>query len=88
MTKEEAKNEFWRQNGVFERGLSNSYKKVIMSYFIGSEFDLFIDKIYDENKKAKSCDGCINSPENNGGNYRLECGECRRFYADRFEEKK
>ena len=57
MTRDEAKKEFWKQNGVFEKGLHTNYEKVIKSYFIGSEFDKFIDKIFDEFENG-SCETC------------------------------
>ena len=46
------------------------------------------DTFFDIHSITKSCDDCTNSPANNGGNYPLECGECSRFYGDKFEEKK
>jgi len=94
MNRNEAKEKFWKQNGVFERGLSNSYEKVIKSYFIGSEFDDFIDCIFNDFEAElqiatsdKTCDGCILKPKE-GENYRIECVQCSRFYGDGFEGKK
>ena len=48
MNRKEAKSSFWENGGVFERGLSTNYEKVIKTYFIGIEFDDFIDKMFDD----------------------------------------
>ncbi len=45
MTRDEAKKEFWEQNGVFEKRLDINYEKVIKSYFVGSEFDNIREKL-------------------------------------------
>ncbi len=34
--------------------------------------------------QSVGCDGCIYEPKP-GGNFRVECGECSRFYADGYE---
>lgn len=34
-----------------------------------------------------SCDGCDNKPED-GGNYPMICGQCKRFYGDLFNYDK
>ena len=57
MTRDEAKKEFWEQNGVFEKRLDINYEKVIKSYFVGSEFDKFIDKIFDD-IESRTCKNC------------------------------
>lgn len=33
-----------------------------------------------------SCNWCVYEPKE-GGNYSTICGECKRFYADKFEKK-
>ena len=45
-----------------------------------------IDKIYDDFKKEKTCDGCIHKQKANK-NYSEKCGSCSRFYADEFEKE-
>ena len=57
MNRDEAKNLFWRRKGTFEIGLDRQYEKVISSYYIGSEFDKFIDKIYDD-FESRTCENC------------------------------
>jgi len=55
------------------------------------EINKHIDKIYDNFEQElqvatsdKTCNGCIHKPKK-GENYRLECGECSRFYADNYK---
>jgi len=38
-------------------------------------------------EKDNSCDNCVHKPKN-GGYFRLECGECSRFYTDLYEKDK
>jgi len=40
--------------------------------------------IWEYLEKVDSCTGCIHKPKE-GENYPLECGECSRFYGDRWE---
>jgi len=53
MTREEAKQEFWRVSksggytGVFERAFNIKFNDVLKMPYHGSEFDKFIDKIFD-----------------------------------------
>ena len=55
MTLNEAKEIFWAASrdgkaGVFEKAMDIQYTKVVSSYYIGSEFDKFIEKIYSDFK--------------------------------------
>ena len=36
--------------------------------------------------KAINCTGCKNAPQKQGDNYDLACLECKRFYADHYEQ--
>jgi len=48
-------------------------------------FDLLQEQ---EAEKSKSCDGCIYKPHKEGiDSFPMECGECKRFYADMREVK-
>lgn len=62
MTREEAKKHFWCDTNEFgesvaKRSGSINYSKIFTGYYIGSEIDKFIDKIYNdfENKKCENC---------------------------------
>jgi hypothetical protein len=54
MTRKQAKQEFWQVSkssgytGVFERAFNIKFNDVLKMPYHGSEFDKFIDKIYDE----------------------------------------
>jgi hypothetical protein len=54
MTREQSKREFWQVSkssgytGVFERAFNIKFNDVLKMPYHGSEFDKFIDKIYDE----------------------------------------
>ena len=77
MTLNEAKEIFWAASrdgkaGVFEKAMDIQYTKVVSSYYIGSEFDKFIEKIYSDFKLeleaeyqrgrdsilSRTCEGC------------------------------
>jgi hypothetical protein len=67
MTREEAKQEFWRVSksggytGVFERAFNIRFKDALKMLYHGSEFDKFIDKIYNSleaQQQLKSCKSC------------------------------
>ena len=59
--------------------------KEIVSDHIKYELDEAITEL--EALENKSCDGCKHYLSDNG-NFPLEpCGECSRFYADKFERK-
>ncbi len=55
--------------------------------FATKEYKKWVNKIYDDFEKEKTCDGCIHKPKANE-NYPEECGLCSRFYTDEFKEKK
>lgn len=62
MTREEAKEHFWKDTEKFGESVAKrfgsiNYNKIFTSYYIGSEIDMFIDKIYDyfENRTCESC---------------------------------
>jgi|LGOV01.1.fsa_nt_gb hypothetical protein len=44
-----------------------------------------IDIVFDD-IDSKTCDNCKLKPKE-GENYSFECGECSRFYGDKFERK-
>jgi len=60
--------------------------KKLLAPYKSNEYEL-INKIFDDFEKEKSCDGCKYKPDK-GENYPMRCGECERFYADMFEERK
>lgn len=100
MTREEAKKHFWCDTNEFGESVAKrfgsiNYSKIFTGYYIGSEIDNFIDKIYDDfeereiflTTKNTLCDGCKHHLSQDG-KYPLEpCGECERFYADMYEKK-
>lgn len=52
MTKEEAKKHFWMDTDEFGESVAKrfgsiNYQKIFTGYYMGSEIDKFIDKIYD-----------------------------------------
>ena len=51
------------------------------------DFEKFINKIYDEFESTQNCNGCIHEPKKNGDTFPFGCGECSRWYGDRFERK-
>ena len=57
MTKEEAKKEFWKNGGVFERVFKSCLKDVIKCSYQGIEIDNYIDKIYDD-LESRTCRNC------------------------------
>lgn len=62
MTREEAKKHFWYDTDKFGESVSKKfggiyYEKIFRGYYIGSEIDKFIDKIYD-NFESRSCNNC------------------------------
>ncbi len=48
---------------------------------------ILIGEIFDAVELDTTCNGCKHKPEK-GENYQEECGTCRRFYGDRYEEMK
>jgi len=88
MTREEAKDELFSNLNTYTYTEMNVIGKTD-SVFINRYCVIrFIDRIFDDFEKENSCDYCINNHVDNDGNYPLSCIECRRFYADKFEEKK
>ena len=57
MTREEAKREFWKKNGVFDKLFEYCFDRVLKLPYKGSVIDIFIDKIYDdfENRTCENC---------------------------------
>jgi len=65
MTREEAKREFWKKNGVFERLFEYCFDRVLKLPYKGRVIDIFIDKIYDD-IESRTCKNCIYyNPETN-----------------------
>lgn len=105
MTRDESKKEFWQvsrdgYSGVFERAFNIKFNEVIKMPYYGSEFDKFIDKIYDnfeqrikELEAPKTCDGCkFNRFGNDSLGVAVECtgsnSNCaRQWYKDYYEPK-
>ncbi len=71
MTREEAKELSWVLYIDFK------HKKALRQY------QKAIDKIYDDFDISRSCEGCIDNPKK-GENYPDICGECSRWYGDRY----
>lgn len=81
MTREEARKEFWQvsrdgYSGVFERAFSIKFNEVIKMPYHGSEFDKFINKIYDdfeqridELESPKECCKCIEANQMDMAHY-------------------
>ena len=88
MIREEAKDALFSNLNIFTYTEMNVTGQTDSIFINRSCVIRFINRIFDDFAKEKSCDCCINSPANNGGNYPLSCGECSRFYGDMFEEKK
>lgn len=62
MTRESAKKHFWTDTEEFGESVAKrfgniNYEKIFTGYYIGSEIDKFIDKIYDD-FKARTCRRC------------------------------
>ena len=62
MKRDDAKKHFWTDTDDFGESVAKrfgdiNYEKIFTGYYIGSEIDKFIDKIYDyfENRSCKSC---------------------------------
>jgi hypothetical protein len=109
MTREEAKQEFWQVSkssgytGVFERAFNIKFNDVLKMPYHGSEFDKFIDKIYDDfeariaelesPKKSKHeilCTGCKYEYISYGSFHCQKDYECFRgchTFSDFYEER-
>lgn len=58
MTRQEAKEHFWCDTDKFGESVARkfgnvNYNKIFTGYYIGSEIDKFIDKIYDDFEERK-----------------------------------
>ena len=66
MNREEAKKEFWKNGGVFERVFKSCLKDVIKCSYQGIEIDNYIDKIYDD-LESRTCENCAYNLKNSHG---------------------
>jgi len=45
-------------------------------------------KTVDKENKSKTCNGCTHKPLKDGiDSFPMECGECSRFYSDKYESR-
>ncbi len=108
MTREEAKEHFWKDTEKFGESVSKkfgsiNYQKIFTGYYIGSEIDKFIDKIYDH-FEDRNCENCkhwnpskFDLNEGNGEAY-IDCNvmyvepsediNISNFYCNRWERKR
>lgn len=59
-------------------------KEDVICGYLMNDKAVIAEMLYDTISKyeeQKSCDGCINKP-NEGMNYPMICGQCKRFYGD------
>ena len=100
MTRQEAKEYFWCDTDKFGESVARkfgsvNYNKIFTGYYIGSEIDKFIDKIYDEFEEREKflatkdvlCNDCKYYLSDNGNFPINPCCECSRFYSDMFERQ-
>lgn len=79
MTKEEIENYIDDKKQYADEGLT----KFLSVPDVGK---LVENMVNDFLQSKQNCTGCIHEPKR-GDVFRMECGECSRWYGDRFERK-